>query len=89
MPLEDARAPERRVDEVEVRERPRHLRVVQIRLIEEFPRGPAGRDKQAHANGSIASQLPLEITRALFFEPKPMQLQSACSKDRFRASLAT
>ena len=29
------------------------------------------------------------ITSALFLEPNPMQLQSACSKDVYRDSLAT
>src|SRR6266851_5009552 len=75
--LQDARVSPDTVDELEVFQRARHLLRRQAGLVEELERGAAGGDKKRH--------YACEITSALFFDPKPMQLHRACSKDALRA----
>ncbi len=81
MPFERPRAAPPAIDETQVFEGPPHLFGGQGRIIEVFGRGAARRDEKTQAG--------LDSRSALFFEPNPMQLQSAVSNEDGRAKLAT
>jgi hypothetical protein len=69
------------VDEREVLERAGHLLGRDLGVVEDLSRGLPPRNEE--------TQFPRDTTRALFFDPNPMQLQSACSKEAARDSFAT
>ena len=61
---------------LQVPERARHLLGRERVVVEDLVRGLSGRDEEVTT--------PRLTTSALFFDPKPMQLQSACSNDAAR-----
>ncbi len=76
--LERPRRAPRLLNEVQIAQRTDHLAVLETGVVEELLAGTPGRDEEAHAP-------PALTTSALFFEPKPMQLQSATLTSASRA----
>ncbi len=69
------------MEEGKVPEREAHLFLGDVRIIENLVGWSAGRYEETHESWLITS--------ALFFDPNPIVLQRACSKDVSRDSLAT